>query len=59
MSRGGTNVYVGRIADRTRERDLEDLFGKYGRIRNIILKRGYGFVVIYPQIGRNSLILSI
>lgn len=41
----GRNVYVGGLSDRTRERDLEDLFKKYGRIEKVILKnRGYGFV---------------
>jgi splicing factor, arginine/serine-rich 7 len=28
---GGTRLYVGRLAPRTRSRDLEYLFGKYGR----------------------------
>lgn len=28
---GGTRLYVGRLASRTRSRDLEDLFARYGR----------------------------
>lgn len=28
---GGTRLYVGRLSTRTRSRDLEDLFAKYGR----------------------------
>nr|AGE46047.1 arginine/serine-rich splicing factor RS2Z39 transcript V [Zea mays] len=28
---GGTRLYVGRLATRTRSRDLEHLFGRYGR----------------------------
>eukprot|EP00013_Stygamoeba_regulata_P012990 CAMPEP_0177681282 /NCGR_PEP_ID=MMETSP0447-20121125/30628_1 /TAXON_ID=0 /ORGANISM="Stygamoeba regulata, Strain BSH-02190019" /LENGTH=223 /DNA_ID=CAMNT_0019190679 /DNA_START=48 /DNA_END=716 /DNA_ORIENTATION=- len=43
---GGDNkrVYVGKLSHRTRERDLEDVFGKFGRIHSIDLKDGYGFV---------------
>lgn len=28
---GATRLYVGRLSTRTRSRDLEDLFAKYGR----------------------------
>lgn len=28
---GATRLYVGRLSSRTRSRDLEDLFAKYGR----------------------------
>jgi hypothetical protein len=28
---GNTRLYVGRLSSRTRTRDLEDLFGRYGR----------------------------
>nr|AGE46055.1 arginine/serine-rich splicing factor RS2Z37B transcript IV [Zea mays] len=41
---GGTRLYVGRLAPRTRSRDLEYLFGKYGRIREVELKRDYAFI---------------
>lgn len=37
-------LYVGRLSYRTRERDLEDLFSKYGKIINCDLKHGYAFV---------------
>ena len=40
-----TRVYVGRLSHRATEDDLDYKFGKYGRIRNIDLKRGYAFVV--------------
>jgi len=38
------NVYVGKISDKTRERDLQEIFEKYGKVTNISLKVGYGFV---------------
>lgn len=39
-----SRVYVGRLSNRTRERDLEDTFGKYGRITRVDMKYGYAFV---------------
>ncbi|AQK79209.1 Serine/arginine-rich splicing factor RS2Z32 [Zea mays] len=41
---GNTRLYVGRLAPRTRSRDLEYLFSKYGRIREVELKRDYAFI---------------
>ncbi|KRX40429.1 Serine-arginine protein 55 [Trichinella murrelli] len=40
----GTRVYVGRIPYRATERDIEKFFRGFGRIREIFLKNGYGFV---------------
>jgi len=41
----GTRVFVGGLKDpRIRERDVEDFFKGFGRIREVILKGGYGFV---------------
>lgn len=37
-------VYVGRVSKYVRDRDLEDLFGKYGRIRDLSIKHDYAFV---------------
>jgi len=37
-------VYVGRIADKARERDIDDLFAKYGKLERIELKGGFGFL---------------
>jgi len=41
-----TRLFVGRISTRTRERDLEDLFSRYGRIRDVVFKgdRDFAFV---------------
>uniref|UniRef100_A0A914WSY2 RRM domain-containing protein n=1 Tax=Plectus sambesii TaxID=2011161 RepID=A0A914WSY2_9BILA len=40
----GTRVYVGRVPYRAGERDLERFFRGYGKIVEVILKNGYGFV---------------
>ncbi|KAL9422043.1 hypothetical protein AB3S75_034338 [Citrus x aurantiifolia] len=41
---GGTRLYVGRLASRTRSRDLEEIFSRYGRIRDVDMKRDFAFV---------------
>ncbi len=41
----GTRVFIGRIPYHARERDIERFFKGYGKIREIVLKNGYGFVV--------------
>ncbi|XP_022993050.1 serine/arginine-rich splicing factor RS2Z32-like isoform X2 [Cucurbita maxima] len=41
---GGTRLYVGRLSSRTRSRDLDDLFSRYGRVRDVDMKRDYAFV---------------
>uniref|UniRef100_A0A2P2M7S3 Arginine/serine-rich splicing factor n=1 Tax=Rhizophora mucronata TaxID=61149 RepID=A0A2P2M7S3_RHIMU len=40
-----TRLYVGHLASRTRSRDLEHFFSKYGRVRDVDMKRDYAFVV--------------
>eukprot|EP00276_Gloeochaete_wittrockiana_P002060 CAMPEP_0184671814 /NCGR_PEP_ID=MMETSP0308-20130426/85725_1 /TAXON_ID=38269 /ORGANISM="Gloeochaete witrockiana, Strain SAG 46.84" /LENGTH=244 /DNA_ID=CAMNT_0027119013 /DNA_START=101 /DNA_END=835 /DNA_ORIENTATION=+ len=44
--RGGraTRIYVGKVSSRTRERELEALFERYGRIYSVDLKQGFAFV---------------
>ncbi|KAL3311341.1 serine arginine-rich splicing factor [Cichlidogyrus casuarinus] len=39
-----SRVYVGRLPSRCSERDVERFFRDYGKIREIVLKNGYGFV---------------
>ncbi|XP_062166070.1 serine/arginine-rich splicing factor RS2Z32-like isoform X2 [Alnus glutinosa] len=39
-----TRLYVGRLSSRTRSRDLERLFSRYGRVRDVDMKRDYAFV---------------
>lgn len=41
----GTRVYIGRLSHHARERDVERFFKGYGRLRDVMLKNGYGFVV--------------
>lgn len=38
-------VYLGRLPYGTRERDVEKFFRGYGKLREVNLKNGYGFVV--------------
>lgn len=40
----GTRVYVGGLPYGTSERDLERFFRGYGRMRDVLIKNGYGFV---------------
>jgi len=39
-----TRLYVGNINSRTDERDLKDLFKEFGRIEQVLIKEGFGFV---------------
>ncbi|KAK3137659.1 hypothetical protein QOZ80_5BG0455380 [Eleusine coracana subsp. coracana] len=41
---GNTRLYVGKLAPRTRSRDLEYIFSKYGRVRDVEMKRDYAFI---------------
>ena len=40
----GQRVYVGNIPNDVRERDVEKFFKGYGRIKDVVIKNGYGFV---------------
>lgn len=42
---GGSRVYVGRLSYQTREKDIERFFRGYGRLTEVNLKNGFGFVV--------------
>lgn len=45
----GSRVYVGGLPFGVRDRDLEKFFKGFGRIRDILIKNGYGFVVSFSQ----------
>lgn len=50
----GCRVFIGRLSPHARERDVEKFFKGYGRIREINLKNGFGFVVsclFFPPLG--------
>lgn len=38
-------IYVAGFSRRTNEDDLEDSFRKYGKIRDVVIKKGYAFIV--------------
>ncbi|XP_043930096.1 serine/arginine-rich splicing factor 5-like [Protopterus annectens] len=40
----GCRIFIGRLSPHARERDVEKFFKGYGRIREINLKNGFGFV---------------
>ena len=40
-----SRVYIGRLSRRTRVRDLEKEFARYGRIRDLEIKHDYAFIV--------------
>ncbi|PIO55522.1 hypothetical protein TELCIR_23090, partial [Teladorsagia circumcincta] len=42
MGRDETRVYVGNLPPDCREKDLEDIFAKYGKVRFIDIKGGRG-----------------
>lgn len=49
----GTRVFIGRLSNSARERDVERFFKGYGKIMEVVLKTGFGFVVsvsIFPQL---------
>jgi len=39
-----SRLYIGHLSSRANERDIENFFRGYGRIRDIVLKGGFGFV---------------
>lgn len=38
-------IYIGRLNRRTRARDLDKEFSRYGRIRDLEIKHDYAFIV--------------
>lgn len=39
-----TRLFIGRLAPRTQERDIENIFSAYGKVKRVDLKEGYAFV---------------
>lgn len=46
----GTRVYIGGLPYRVKERDIERFFRGYGKLREVLIKNGYGFVVRDPLV---------
>lgn len=42
-----SRLYIGHLPARCDERDIEKFFKGYGRLRDVVLKNGYGFVEFY------------
>jgi arginine/serine-rich splicing factor 4/5/6 len=57
-----SRLYVGRLSERATERDLEHFFRGYGRIRELVMKRGFAFVVrvsfLFIRISNRYLLLQ-
>lgn len=55
MSRDrAARVFLGRLPRDVKEKDVEKFFRGFGRIREINLKNGFGFVVSHDQVNMNS-----
>ena len=52
-----SRVYVGGLSYRVGERDLDKFFRSYGRLRDIVMKNGFAFVV--SRLIRDSFILDV
>ena len=37
-------LYLGNVAPSVREKDIEESFKWYGRLRDVVVKNGFGFV---------------
>jgi splicing factor, arginine/serine-rich 4/5/6 len=41
----GAQIYIGHLSHRIQERDLEKEFKPFGEIKDVAVKRGFGFIV--------------
>lgn len=55
----GTRVYIGGLPYRVKERDIERFFRGYGKLREVLIKNGYGFVVGYRPNLCSGILLKI
>eukprot|EP00455_Lapot_gusevi_P042501 TRINITY_DN5049_c0_g2_i1.p2 TRINITY_DN5049_c0_g2~~TRINITY_DN5049_c0_g2_i1.p2 ORF type:complete len:171 (+),score=32.20 TRINITY_DN5049_c0_g2_i1:80-592(+) len=53
------NVFVGRLPRKVDVRDLEDLFGRYGKIVDISLKADFGFILFEDERDADDAIRSL
>lgn len=54
-----SRVYIGRLNRRATERDIEKFFKNYGRIADVMLKNGFGFVVGFSYIENYNLTVEL
>ncbi len=41
----GSRIFLGNLAsDRTSERELRDMFLRYGNVKEVVVRKGFGFV---------------
>ena len=52
-------VYIGGLASDTRVSDIERFFKNYARRIDILLKRGFAFVVSKDRVSFNGIIINI
>lgn len=46
VERRKDQIYVGQLSERVRESELREKFGKFGEIKEFVMKIGYAFIVI-------------
>jgi len=51
-----SRIYIGRLSYNAREKDVERFFRGFGRIKDINLKNGFGFVVGTVQRAKISIL---
>ena len=39
-----TRLYIGKLSSRTKEKDLEEAFSKFGKVARVDMKQGYAFL---------------
>ena len=53
-----SRVYIGRLPSRATERDVEHFFRGFGRIRDVVLKNGFGFVVSTQILSKGKVFMA-
>ena len=54
-----TRIFIGRLSNRTQERDLENIFSAYGKVQRVDLKEGYAFVFFADEKNANEAISAM
>ncbi|EYC32441.1 hypothetical protein Y032_0003g1575 [Ancylostoma ceylanicum] len=59
MGREDTRIYVGNLPPDVREKDIEDIFAKYGKIRFVDIKGGRGPLYAFVEFEDPRLVLML